>query len=137
MTQRKPPGVSFETWVESQIRRAREAGEFDDLPGQGEPIHKPGQTYDPDWWAKAWVKREKLSVLPPSIEIRREVEKTLEGLGALKHEKQVRHQIRALNAKIRKINSRVTSGPPSTQAPLDEERVVAGWRERGAESREG
>jgi hypothetical protein len=38
MTERKPPGVSFETRVERQIREAIEHGEFDDLPGAGRPI---------------------------------------------------------------------------------------------------
>ncbi len=130
MPPRKPPGVSFETWIEAQIRKAQEAGEFDDLPGEGKPIHKPGQTYDPDWWAKQLVKREGLSVLPPSLEIRREVEKTLEALEKLPSEKLVRERIRALNAKIRVVNSQVTYGPPSSQPPLDEEVVVARWREQ-------
>jgi hypothetical protein len=33
MTERKPPGVSFESWVEKQIREAADRGEFDNLPG--------------------------------------------------------------------------------------------------------
>ena len=32
MTERKPPG-SWETWIEAQIRVAREQGAFDNLPG--------------------------------------------------------------------------------------------------------
>ena len=38
MTDRKPPGVGFQTWVERQIREAMERGEFDNLPGKGKPI---------------------------------------------------------------------------------------------------
>jgi Domain of unknown function (DUF1992) len=37
MTERKPPGVSWESWFEEQIRRAREDGAFDNLPGAGKP----------------------------------------------------------------------------------------------------
>lgn len=29
-TERKSPGVSFETWIDRQIREATERGEFDD-----------------------------------------------------------------------------------------------------------
>lgn len=126
MTQRKPPGVSFENWIEGQIRRVQEDGEFDDLPSAPTRRDEP---YDPDWWAKSLIRREKLSILPPSLEIKREVEKTLVALAALPSEKTVRDRIRALNTKIAKINSQVTSGPPSTQAPLNEEKVVARWRE--------
>ena len=32
MTERKPPGVSFESWVDKQIREAEARGEFAELP---------------------------------------------------------------------------------------------------------
>ena len=38
MTERKPPGTSWETWIEAQIRVAREQGAFDNLPGAGKPL---------------------------------------------------------------------------------------------------
>ncbi len=37
MTERKPPGTNWETWVDAQIRVAREQGAFDNLPGAGKP----------------------------------------------------------------------------------------------------
>ncbi|MGE4608612.1 MAG: DUF1992 domain-containing protein [Myxococcota bacterium] len=129
MAPRKPPGVKFETFIEAQIRRAQEAGDFENLPGEGKPLEKAGKRYDPDWWAKQLVQRENLSILPPSLEIRREVEKGLASLAELRSEQKVRDRIRELNAKIRKVNSQVTSGPPSTQPPLDEEAEVERWRQ--------
>jgi DnaJ homologue, subfamily C, member 28, conserved domain len=52
VTERKPAGVRFETWVERQIRDAQERGEFENLPGAGKPL--PGLTghYDDQWWVK-------------------------------------------------------------------------------------
>ncbi len=38
MTQRKPEGMPFETWVEHQIRTAAERGDLDDLPLSGRPL---------------------------------------------------------------------------------------------------
>ena len=35
MTEQKPPGMSWESWIDQQIREAREAGLFDNLPGAG------------------------------------------------------------------------------------------------------
>jgi hypothetical protein len=35
VSERKPPGVSWESWVDKQIREAQDKGEFDDLPGHG------------------------------------------------------------------------------------------------------
>ncbi len=37
MTERKPPGTSWGTWIEAQIRVAREQGAFDNLPGPVNP----------------------------------------------------------------------------------------------------
>ena len=38
MTERKPPGVPFESWVDKQIRDAEGRGEFTRLPGAGKPL---------------------------------------------------------------------------------------------------
>ena len=40
MTERKPFGVSWETWIDRQIREGMERGEFDGLPGHGKPIRR-------------------------------------------------------------------------------------------------
>ena len=50
MTERKPPGTSWESWIEAQIRVAMEQGAFDNLPGAGKPLPNLDQ-YDPLWWA--------------------------------------------------------------------------------------
>ena len=40
MTQRKPQGMTFETWVEQQIRRAADEGAFEGLSLTGKPDAK-------------------------------------------------------------------------------------------------
>jgi hypothetical protein len=54
-----PTSESFEPFVERQIREAAERGEFDDLPGSGEPLEDLDPDYDPDWWAKRFIDRER------------------------------------------------------------------------------
>jgi hypothetical protein len=71
MTERKPPGTSWETWVDEQIRVAREQGAFDNLPGAGKPLPNLDQEYDLAAWVKQLVQREQLSILPPSLELHR------------------------------------------------------------------
>jgi hypothetical protein len=39
MTERKPLGQGFESWIERQIREAVERGEFDNLPDAGPPLN--------------------------------------------------------------------------------------------------
>ena len=133
MTARKPPGVPFQTWIDQQIKKAEDEGEFDDLPGKGKPIVNPTATYDPDWWAKKWVKRERISVLPPALELRRKVERELEGLARLRHERDVRGKIEALNVEIRSVNRSAVSGPMTSIAPLDVDEVVGRWKAERSE----
>lgn len=128
----KPPDVKRRDPVELQIRRAEQEGAFENLPGRGRPLRDLAEVYDPFWWAKQLVRREQLSVLPPALEIRRKVERFLAGLPRLRSEQEVRARATELDREIRHLNARVTSGPPSVQAPLDVEAVVARWRaERG------
>ena len=61
------------SWVDQQIRVAMAKGEFDDLPGRGQPIRDLGSQHDPDWWVKRLVEREQITgVLPPSLQLRKE-----------------------------------------------------------------
>ena len=72
MTERKPPGVSFESWVDKQIRDASERGDFKDLPGFGKPLPDDTAPYDELWWVKGKMHREGVSVLPPTLALRKE-----------------------------------------------------------------
>jgi hypothetical protein len=128
MTERKPPGTSWETWIEAQIRVAREQGAFDNLPGAGKPLPNLGQEYDPLWWVKQFVQREQVSILPPSLELLRKVEKELAAIEKLHDEATVRHRVAALNIEIAKVNATVTEGPPTRLSTLDAANVVARWR---------
>jgi hypothetical protein len=130
MTEQKPPGMSWESWIDQQIREAREAGLFDNLPGAGKPLASLAEGYDPLWWVKQLVQREKISVLPPSLEMLRKVESEMVAVWKLGDEAKVRSRILALNREIAKVNARSTEGPPTRLGPLDVEAIVAEWRAR-------
>jgi hypothetical protein len=101
MTERKPPGTSWETWIDVQVRVAREQGAFDNLPGAGKPLPNLDQEYDPLWWVKQLVQREQVSILPPSLELLRKVEKELAAIEKLDDEATVRRRVAALNVENR------------------------------------
>jgi hypothetical protein len=129
MTERKPPGTSWETWIEAQIRVAMEDGAFDNLPGAGEPIPNPGEDYDPlSWWVKQLVQREQISMLPPALELLRKVEKEVAEIESVQDETTVRRRVSALNVEIAKVNATVLEGPPTRLSTLDVDQVVARWR---------
>jgi len=128
MTERKPPGTSWETWIDVQVRVAREQGAFDNLPGAGKPLPNLDQEYDPLWWVKQLIQREQVSILPPSLELLRKVEKELAAIEKLDDEATVRRRVAALNVEIAKVNATVLEGPPTRLGTLDVDRVVARWR---------
>lgn len=129
MTERKPPGVSFETWIDRQIREATERGEFDDLPGAGKPLPGEGKPHDEMWWIKQKMLEENLAFpLPGTLALRKEVEESLaEAMGA-RTEAEARAIVDGMNARIRESHGRTLSGPPLFQPLIDVERAVADWR---------
>ncbi len=128
MTERKPPGVSFETWIDRQVREAMERGEFDDLPGAGKPIPGIDKPHDDMWWVKDKLRRENVSVLPPTLALRKEAEEALNAAQDARTEGQATQIVSDINDKIRRANARPLEGPPLNLAPFDVERIVAKWR---------
>ncbi len=137
MTQRKPPGVTWETWIDRQIRVGMDGGAFDDLPGAGQPLRDLDRPRDEMWWVREKVRREELSHVPPAVQVRREFDEALAAIAAASSEDEVRAVVARINERVRWVNSRPVSGPPSTVAPLDAETEVRAWRDRRPVPAEG
>ncbi|MBA9045600.1 MULTISPECIES: DnaJ family domain-containing protein [Streptomyces] len=129
MTERKPPGVPFESWVDKQIQDAQARGEFERLPGVGEPLPaEVDSTYDELWWVKRKMAREGLAVLPPALALRKEAEDALTAAYAAPSERMARKIIEDVNVKIRDMMFKPPLGPPLGKKPYDVEDVVREWR---------
>ncbi len=128
MTERKPAGMRWESWIDRQIREAQERGEFDDLPGHGKPIPDLDRPHDDLWWVKDKLRREQLSWLPPTLALRKEAEEFVEHLGRQPSEAAVRRRASELNAKIAKVNASAMAGPPARLARFDVDVLVERWR---------
>jgi hypothetical protein len=130
MAQRKPTGLRWESWVDRQIREAQERGEFDDLPGAGKPLPDLDRPRDELWWIRKKLRDEKISLLPPALQIRKDIEAARERIAEAPTEAAVRAIVTDLNSAIRTLNRNGTQGPATSVAVLDEEEVVRRWRER-------
>ena len=128
MTERKPPGASWESWIDKQIREAIERGDFDDLPGKGKPLPDIDRPRDDMWWVRRKLRDEDITVLPPSLQVRNDLDDARRRIAACDDESTVRTIVADINEKIREVNRSVVTGPPSTLVPLDVERVVERWR---------
>ncbi|MET8426688.1 DUF1992 domain-containing protein [Nocardia sp. NPDC004860] len=128
MTERKSPGLSFESWIDKQVREATERGEFDNLKGAGRPI--PPGAADEDWWLRNYLKREGLggdAFLPESIILRRERERIQETVRDMFSERDVRETVASLNDRIVHY-LRMPTGPHVPIGPLKVDDVVETWR---------
>ena len=130
MSERKPRPVGWESWIERQIRESMDRGDFDDLPGKGEPIVDLDRPHDEMWWIRDKLRREDLSYLPPALAVRKELEEAKDRIAAARTEAEVRHHVAAINERIVYVNSHNVSGPPSQVMPLQVDRVLEEWRRR-------
>jgi hypothetical protein len=130
MTARRPPGIGWESWIDRQIREAEERGEFDDLPGAGEPLRDLDKPFDALWWVKDKLRREDLTYMSPSVALRKEARDALVAASHAESEAEVRQIIADVNEQIREANVKGISGPSLMLVPYDVERVVRDWRER-------
>jgi hypothetical protein len=128
MSDRKPPGVGWESWIDHQIRLGMERGEFENLPGKGNPLAGIDEPHDDDWWIKQKLKREGVSVLPPTLAVRKELDDARAEIAVADSEATVRRVVAAINERVVRLNRLAASGPPSTLMPLDVERTVREWR---------
>ncbi|MCX5379396.1 DUF1992 domain-containing protein [Streptomyces sp. NBC_00091] len=125
MTERKPPGVSVESFVDRQIREAADRGEFEKLPGYGKPLASIDAPYDELWWIKGKLHREGFSPLPPSLALRKEAEDAREAALAAPSERRAREILAVVNEKIGAALRRPPQGPPLGLTEFDVEAVLA------------
>ena len=131
MTSRKPPGVSFESWVESQIRSAEERGAFRDLPGAGRPLRGLDRQQSSYEWALEWARRENvdpLGMLPPGLALRREKQDLPAVLARMSSEEAVRARLEDFNARVEAYWRAPADGPQVPIGQVDVDEVVARWR---------
>jgi hypothetical protein len=117
-------------WVELQVQQAMERGEFDDLPGAGKPIPDLGSAHDPDWWLKKLVERERISVLPPALQLRKDDAELDAKLDTFTVEAEVRREVEDFNARVMRARYTPVDGPPLITQPRDVDATIAAWRER-------
>ena len=126
--ERHGEGRRFETWVERQIREATERGEFDNLPGAGQPIPGSERSRRRRLVGQGFLEREKISPpLPTTLALRREIADLPETLADVPDEQSVREIVADLNERIRDTHRRRVDGPPVVLRLVDVDRAVADW----------
>jgi Domain of unknown function (DUF1992) len=139
MTERKPPGMSFTSWIDQQISEAQERGAFDNLPGAGQPLPRRREADDPETWAREYVLREGGStedLLPTPLKLRKEIERLAEAAPGMSSEQEVRDIAAEINRRVVQWR-RVPLGLPIFVPLVDTEAMVTRWREARPAGPEG
>ena len=103
-------------WVDLQVQRAMERGEFDDLPGAGKPLDLPDK-HDPDWWVKQLIEREQITgIAPAAIGLRKEDAELDALLDREATADGVRRVVEDFNARIVDARRQLT-GRPARRSP--------------------
>jgi hypothetical protein len=132
MTERKPPGITFASWIDQQINEAAQRGAFDNLPGTGKPLPRRGEADDGKTWLREYLRREGVSaeeLLPTPLKLRKEVERLAGTVQDLRSEQEVREVVAELNRRIIQWR-RIPLGPPVFLPLVDQETMVSRWRDR-------
>jgi hypothetical protein len=131
MTERKPTGMSFETWIDNQIARAREDGAFDGLDGAGKPLPRRAREQTSYDWALEWAKRENADVigmLPSGLALRKQREELPALVARQPTEELARAVVEAHVAQVDAYYRRPVDGPWVPVGMPDVEEMVDQWR---------
>jgi hypothetical protein len=129
MTERKPAGLNFTSWIDQQIQEAQERGAFDDLPGAGKPLPQHPDD-DGQRWIREKLRREGVSadeLLPPPLKLRKERARLLDAVPEMDSEQEVRDAAADLNRRIAQWR-RIPVGPPVHVPLVDAGEMASRWR---------
>lgn len=113
-------------WIERLINDAQKAGDFDDLFGSGKPIAGLERTYEPAWWARSFIERERAGAARIALAIR--IRGNLPRVLAQRDESSIRRQLREYNDEIDGLNSGLEWA--DRLEPLDVDRILLEWSAR-------
>jgi hypothetical protein len=99
--------------VEQRIIEAMADGSWDDLPGMGRPLADIDEAYEPGWWARRWVERQRRSDAADGL--RRLIRDEVPRLRASRDRSAAQARVDELNELVVEVNRGV---PEGEQIPL-------------------
>jgi len=91
--------------AEKKIREAMDRGDFDDLPGKGEPLVLEDDSRVPEDLRLAYKILKNADYLPPEVADRQEIRQMEDLLAGIEDEREKYKQMKRLNYRIMRLNS--------------------------------
>lgn len=119
--------------AESRIAEALREGQFDALPGLGQPIPDLDEGWDETRWLREKLKAEDLRTMPPAWTIRQWAREEAAKLLDTDDENLLRERVAAFNVELVRRMRNALWGPPVDVAPIDADALIGSRRaERSA-----
>jgi hypothetical protein len=114
----------FQKIVEKRIREAQERGEFDNLPGRGEPLHIEDDSHIPEDLRLAYKILKNADCIPPELQLRKEIRQMEDILDGIPDEKEKYRQIKKINYKIMQLNMMRNTSPLLEETEIYYQKVL-------------
>ncbi len=103
--------LAFQRIVEKKIKEAQKSGDFDDLPGSGEPLEFEDDSRIPEDLRLAHKILKNADCLPPELLLKKEIRRMEDMLENIPDERERYSMIKKINYKIMKLNMTANRPP--------------------------
>jgi DnaJ homologue, subfamily C, member 28, conserved domain len=114
----------YDKIVEERIREAQENGEFDNLPGRGEPLPLDDNSHIPEDLRIAYKILKNADCLPPEVQEKKEIRQMEDLLASIPDEKERYKLIKKINYRIMKLNIMGNKSPLLEENQIYYKRVI-------------
>jgi hypothetical protein len=114
----------FQRIIEQRIKEAQERGEFDELPGRGEPLKIEDDSHIPEDLRLAYKILKNADCLPPELELRKEIRQMEDMLEGIPDEKEKYRMIKKINLKIMRLNMTRKKSPLLEETEIYYKKVI-------------
>ena len=115
---------AFQKIVEKRIREAQQNGEFDNLPGRGEPMTLEDDSHIPEELRLTYKILKNANCLPPELQLRKEIRQMEDMLDQIPDEKEKYRQMKKINYKIMQLNMMGKNSPLLAEREIYYEKLV-------------
>ena len=115
---------AYQKIIEEKIKEAQERGDFDNLPGKGQPLCLEDENRIPEDLRLSHKILKNANCLPPELELRKEIRQMTDLLSGIPDEEEQYRQMRRINLKITKLNMMGHSSPLLDQDQIYFKKII-------------
>jgi len=110
--------------IERKIQEAQNKGDFDNLPGSGEPLDIEDDRHIPEELRLSYKILKNADCLPPELQLQKDIRQMEDLLDNLKDEKARYRLIKKINFKVLKLNQMGKGSPLLAERELYYEKLI-------------